>query len=95
MRAAERAERDRAAGDVAHLAHGLGAPPAPRRACARRAGAAAARLGQLEPAAGAGEQRHAELRLEPADLLGQARLGHVQRLRGGAENEPCSAAARK
>jgi hypothetical protein len=38
------------------------------------------RLGQLEPAAAAREQRHAELGLEPADLFGQARLGHEQRL---------------
>ena len=45
----------------------------------------APRLGQLEAAADAREQRHAELGLEPADLLGQARLGHEQRLRGGGE----------
>ena len=42
-------------------------------------------LGQLEPAAGADEQRDAELGLEPADLLGQARLGHQQRVRGRRE----------
>ena len=44
-----------------------------------------ARLGQLEPAADAREQRHSELGLEPADLLGQARLGHEQALGGGRE----------
>ena len=42
-------------------------------------------LGQHEPAAGAREQRHAELGLEPPDLLGQARLGHAQRRGGGGE----------
>jgi hypothetical protein len=45
----------------------------------------AARLGQLEAAAAAYEQRRAKLRLEPADLLGQARLGHVQGFGSGGE----------
>jgi hypothetical protein len=78
--AAERAELDGAAGEVADLAHGL------RRLLGGGHGALgvgaeqAARLGQLEAAAGAREQRDAKLRLEPPDLLGQARLGHEQRL---------------
>ena len=42
-------------------------------------------LGQLEAAADTREQRHAELGLEPADLLGQARLGHEQRFGGSGE----------
>jgi hypothetical protein len=41
-------------------------------------------LGELQPA-GAHEQRRAELRLEPADLLRHARLGHVQGLSGRRE----------
>jgi hypothetical protein len=45
-------------------------------------------LGQRQPAPGAGEQRDAELGLEPADLLGEARLGQVQLFRGGGERAP-------
>jgi hypothetical protein len=45
----------------------------------------AARLGRHEPAADALEELDAELGLEPADLLGERRLGEVQRLGGGAE----------
>ena len=42
-------------------------------------------LGQLDAAAGADEQRDAELGLEPADLLREARLGDQERVGGGAE----------
>ena len=52
-----------------------------RSACGRSSRPASV---SSSPRPGAREQRHAELGLEPADLLGQARLGHVQRLRGGA-----------
>ena len=83
--AAERAEGDGPAREVAHLAHRLGGlARGGQRALGVRA-QQPARLGQLEPPAGAREQRHAELGLEPADLLRQARLGHVQRLGGGGE----------
>ena len=85
VRAAERAERDRAARQVAHLADRLGGLLRGRHGALGVRAQQPARLGQLEPAAGAREQRHAELGLEPADLLGQARLGHEQRLRGGRE----------
>jgi hypothetical protein len=39
----------------------------------------------LDAAGRAAQQRHAELGLEPPDLLGEARLGHVQGLRGSRE----------
>jgi hypothetical protein len=42
-------------------------------------------LGEREAAAGACEERDAELGLEPADLLGEARLGQMQLLGGGGE----------
>jgi hypothetical protein len=42
-------------------------------------------LGRGQPAAGPGEQRDAELTLEPPDLLRERRLGHVELLRGAAE----------
>ena len=44
-----------------------------------------ARVGELQPAAGADEQRDAELGLEVGDLLGHARAGEVQRVRRGGE----------
>ena len=83
--AGERAERDRPAGHLAHLADGLLASSA--SASVRSAWGSRRRpgLGQLEPAAGADEQRDAELGLQPAHLLGQARLRHQQRLRGRGE----------
>ena len=46
---------------------------------------AAARLGEDEAAAGASEQRDAELRLELAHLLRDGGLREVERARGGAE----------
>jgi hypothetical protein len=46
----------------------------------RRAG-----LGQFHARAGAGEQPHAGLQLQPRDLLAQRRLRHVQPLRGTPE----------
>ena len=61
------------------------APPRPPRACARRGEQEPARLGQLEALARADEQRDAELGLQPAHLLGQARLGHQQLVRGRRE----------
>ncbi len=42
-------------------------------------------LGQLEAAAGADEQRNAQLGLQPAHLLRQARLGHMQGFRARGE----------
>jgi hypothetical protein len=42
-------------------------------------------LGQLDAGARAVEQRHAELALEPGDLLAQGRLGDVQALGGTTE----------
>jgi hypothetical protein len=83
--AAERAERDGAAGDVADLAHGLLRRLRGGQGALGLGQQQPPRLGELQPPPRAREQRHAELRLEPADLLGHARLGHVQRLRGGAE----------
>jgi hypothetical protein len=80
-----RRHADRAAHDAGVLVH--------RRAGGRDAGQdrvgpreqLGARGGQLDAAARAVQQRHAELRLEPADLLRERRLGHVDRLRGAAE----------
>ena len=43
------------------------------------------RLGRLQPAADALEEPDAELRLEPAHLLGQRRLRQVELLGGGRE----------
>jgi len=54
----------------------------------RRLGVRAQRLagvGRRQPAPGPREQRDAELALEPADLFGKRRLGHVQLLRRAAE----------
>ena len=56
----------------------------------------AARLRRLQAAARAHEQRHAELLLQPPHLLGERRLGQVERVRrraeravpGGAEEVP-------
>ena len=42
-------------------------------------------LGEGQPAAGALEQRDAELGLEPAHLFGQRRLRQMQRRRGAGE----------
>ena len=54
-----------------------------------------ARLGQRRgPALPALEERHAQLGLQPAHLLRQRGLRQVQGP-AAAENEPCSAAARK
>ncbi len=49
----------------------------------RRAG-----LGQRKPAAGALDQRRADLLLEQPDLLRDRRLGHVQFLRRAGEGQP-------
>ena len=45
------------------------------------------RVGQLDVRAGPVEQPHAELALEPGDLLAEGRLGDVQALGGAAEVE--------
>src|SRR5436190_16310581 len=45
----------------------------------------APRLGRLQAAPDAREQRHAELRLERTDLLADRRLREMQRVGGGAE----------
>jgi hypothetical protein len=83
--AAERAEGHGPAGHVADLAHRLDR----RLRLGQRALGVGdeqpAGLGERQPPAGPGEQRHAELGLQPADLLGQARLRHVQRVRGRRE----------
>ncbi len=82
MRAAEEAERDRAADERAHLAHGL------ERLLRLGQHALGVReeqppgVGELDAPAGPDEQRDAELGLEPADLLGHARLRHQERVRG-------------
>ena len=81
----ERAEAGRAGAHVAHArdrlarrldlgehALGVGQQRAPR-------------LGRLDAAPDAHEQRHAQLALEPADLLRERWLGQVQRLGGRAE----------
>ena len=85
VRAPEGAEGDRAAGEVAHLADRLGGVLRGRHGALGVRAQQPPGLGQLEPAAGAREQRHAELGLEPADLLGEARLGHEERLRSRRE----------
>ena len=77
-RVAEGAEGRRAGGQLAHLADGLAGLLRGGQRALRVRLEQAPRLGQLEPAAAADEQRRAELGLEPADLLRQARLGHVQ-----------------
>ena len=83
--APEGAEGDRAAGEVAHLLHGLRGLAGGRHRPLGVQAQQPAGLGQLEPAADAREQGDAELGLEPADLLGQARLCHEQALGGGRE----------
>ena len=40
---------------------------------------------ELDPAAGSFQQRHAELLLQPSDLMAQRRLGDMQALRGATE----------
>lgn len=40
---------------------------------------------ELDPAAGSFQQRHAELLLQPSDLMAQRRLGDMQALRGAPE----------
>jgi hypothetical protein len=42
-------------------------------------------LGEREPPSGAREERDAQLGLEPANLVGEARLRHQQRLGRGGE----------
>ncbi len=85
VRRAEGAEGDRARAQVADLADGVGGLGRLGERALGVRDQQPSRLGQREPAAGAREQRDAELGLEPADLLGEARLGHVQLLRGGGE----------
>jgi hypothetical protein len=41
--------------------------------------------GEGDPAGGAGEQTHAELLLEPANVAAEGLLGHVQPCRGAGE----------
>ena len=83
--AAERPERDRAAGELTDVAdrarelvevgqHPLG----PRDD--HPAG-----VGELQPAVRPGEEPHTQHRLEPADLVRQAGLRDVETLRGGRE----------
>ena len=84
-RRAPRPEGGRAAAQLAHGDHRV----------ARRLGRVqrslgvrtqrVARLGRLQPAADALEEPHAELRLEPAHLLRQRRLGQVELLGGRRE----------
>ena len=85
MRGAERAEGDGAALQGADLADGLrgllGRAERPLGLGLQHP----ARLGQHEPPARAREERDAELGLQPADLVGEARLRHQQRLGGGRE----------
>ena len=71
-------ERARAPYDVGSVAGG--------RECSLGFGAEQpAGVGELQPAAGAHEERDAELGLEVGDLLGDARASEVQRVRGGGE----------
>jgi hypothetical protein len=80
VRAPERPEAHRAAGQGAHLLDRLD------RLLRRRERALGMRpqhpagLGQDQPPAGAREEGDAELRLQLADLVREARLGHHQRL---------------
>ncbi len=81
-------ERPDAHGPAAQLAHGEHRLARLLHLLEHRLGVRAqraARLGQHEPAADAGEQRHAELGLEPPHLFADGRLGEVQRVRGRAE----------
>ena len=85
MGARERAEGDGAAGELAHLAHRLlRLAGLVQRALGVRLQELPG-LGQLEPFARADEQRDAQLGLQPAHLLGQARLRHMQGFRGRRE----------
>ena len=83
-RVAERAERRGAALELAHLADRVARLLGRRQRALGLGAEEPAGLGELEPA-GADEQRRAQLGLEPADLLGQARLGHVQGCGGRRE----------
>ena len=85
MGARERAEGDGPAGELAHLADGLlRLARLVERALGVRLQELAG-LGQLEALARADEQRDAQLGLQPAHLLGQARLRHMQGFRGRGE----------
>jgi hypothetical protein len=82
---AERPERRDAALQLALLGDGLARLLDGRQ---RRLGVRPQRergVGRLDAAAHAREERHSELCLQPADLLGQRRLGEVQPLGGGRE----------
>jgi hypothetical protein len=81
MRAAEGAELHGAAGEIAYLADRLGGlARLGERALGVRAQQAAG-LGEGQTPPRAGEERDAQLGLEPADLLREARLREVQLFR--------------
>jgi hypothetical protein len=85
MGAAERAEAHGPAGQRAHLLDGLDRLLRGGERSLRVRPQHPSRVGQRQPAAGAREERHAQLGLELADLVGEARLGHQQRLRRRGE----------
>ena len=76
---------ERAAAQVAHLGDRVARPIDVGEHALGLGTEAAAGLGEDEPAAGAGEERDAELALELAHLLRDRGLGEVERARGAAE----------
>ena len=82
---AERPERRGAAGQRARSPHDVGGVAGGRERALGLGPQQPPGVGELQPAAGAHEQRDAELGLEVGDLLGHARAGEVQRVRGGGE----------
>ena len=85
MGAAERPERDRAAGELTDVADGarelveVGQHPLSPR------DDHPAGVGELQPSVRPREEPHAQHRLEPSDLVRQAGLRDVETLRGGGE----------
>ena len=82
---AEHPEAERAAAQVAHLGDRVARAIEVGEHPLRLGPEAAARLGEHEPAAGAGEEGDPELRLELPHLLRDRGLGQVEGARGGAE----------
>ena len=84
-RGAEHPEAERAAAEVAHLGDRVPGPVDVGENALGLGAEAAARLGQHEPASGAGEERDPELALELPHLLRDRRLREEERARGTAE----------
>ena len=82
---AERPERRGPAGEGACSPHGVGGVGCGRERTLGLGPEQPPGVGELEPAAGAHEERDAELGFEVGDLLGDAGAREVQGVRGGGE----------